>query len=106
MVGFVLYGVEAASGNNSPRSRAEGGWKVFRLMIDREHQGQGYGRAALELVIERLASQPGCREIFISYHDDNHAARRLYASLGFVEQGVEDGVVRALLELKGVKRKT
>jgi RimJ/RimL family protein N-acetyltransferase len=50
-------------------------------------------------VIERLAAQSGCHEIFISYHDDNDAARRLYASLGFVEQALDDGVVRARLEL-------
>ena len=88
MVGFVLYGVEVASGQ----------WKVFRLMIDQAHQGQGYGRAAMEQVLERLSAQPGCDEVFISYQDDNQAARRLYASLGFVEQGLEDGVVRARLK--------
>ncbi len=93
LVGFVLYGVETASGK----------WKVFRLMIDRAHQGKGHGRAAMEQVIERLAAQPGCHEIFISYQDDNHAARRLYASLGFVEQALDDGVARARLDLESPK---
>ena len=44
MVGFVLYGVDVESGK----------WKIFRLMIDGAHQGKGYGRAAMEQVIERL----------------------------------------------------
>lgn len=58
-------------------------------MIDRAYQGKGYGRAAIEQVIARLAAQPG-----------NDAARQLYASLGFVEQKVDEDRVTACLELR------
>lgn len=88
MVGFVLYGVDVESGK----------WKIFRLMIDQAQQGKGYGRAAMEQVIERLSAQPDCDEILIAYQTDNDAARRLYASLGFIEETVNDGKVTACLD--------
>ena len=89
MVGFVLYGVDVESGK----------WKVFRLMIDQAHQGKGYGRAAMEQVIERLRGKPDCAEILIAYKVENHAARRLYESLGFVKETVDDGKATARLDL-------
>jgi diamine N-acetyltransferase len=92
MVGFVMYGVEVSSGK----------WKIFRLMIDRAHQGRGYGRAAIEQVIARLAAQPGCGEIRISYKPTNDVARRLYASLGFVEQEANGDKVTACLGLSTI----
>jgi diamine N-acetyltransferase len=69
-------------------------------MIDRAYQGRGYGRAAIEQVIARLAAQPGCDEILISYKPGNDAARQLYASLSFVEQKVDEDRVTACLELR------
>ena len=67
MVGFVLYGLDVISGK----------WKIFRMMIDHTYQGRGYGRAAMQQVITRLAAQQGCDEVLISYRPDNDAARQL-----------------------------
>jgi len=89
MVGFVMYGVDVETRK----------WKIFRLMIDYVHQRKGYGRAAMEQVIDRLSAQPDCDQILIAYQTDNNAARRLYASLGFIEETVDDGKVTACLDL-------
>ena len=89
MVGFMMYGVDVASGK----------WKVFRLMIDKAHQGKGYGRAAMQQVVERLAAQPDCDEILVCYKPANGTARQLYAGLGFVEQEIGDDKVLARLDL-------
>lgn len=89
MVGFVMYGVDVTSDK----------WKIFRLMVDRAYQGKGYGRAAMQHVIERLAAQPGCDEILISYQPNNNTARQLYADLGFVEQDIGDEKVTACLKM-------
>jgi diamine N-acetyltransferase len=89
MVGFIMYGIDVASGK----------WKVFRLMIDKAHQGRGYGRAAMEQVVQQLAGRPDCDEILICYNTTNHAARELYADLGFLEQEISDGKVLARLDL-------
>jgi diamine N-acetyltransferase len=89
MVGFVMYGVDVASDK----------WKIFRLMIDQAYQGRGYGRAAMRHIIERLAAQPDCGEILISYQPSNNVARQLYADLGFIEQEISDEKVTACLRM-------
>ena len=82
LVGFAMYG-------QHPRT---GAWWVIRLMIAREHQGKGYGRAASEKVIEMVAERVGCEEIVTSFVPSNAVASGLYASLGFRPTGeVEDG---------------
>ena len=77
MVGFVMYGYDVEDGCHA----------VARLMVDKAHQGRGYGRAALVEVIRRLRAEPGCRQIALSVNPENLPARRLYESLGFVKTG-------------------
>jgi diamine N-acetyltransferase len=77
VVGFAMWAFD----------RDEGSHWVGGLVVDRAHQGAGVGRAAVRRVIEHLSAEPGCREIALSYHADNVAARRLYRSLGFRETG-------------------
>ena len=81
LVGFAMYG-------QHPRT---GAWWLIRLMVDREHQGKGYGRAASEAVIEMMAERVGCEEIVTSFVPSNAVAAGLYASLGFRPTGeIED----------------
>ena len=63
---------------------------IYRFMIDRRHQGKGYGRAALVLAIDEIRAMPHVRTVSISYMPDNKAAKAFYASLGFVEAGVDE----------------
>lgn len=76
-VGFLMYALWEERNQH---------W-IFRLMIAAEHQGLGYGRAAMRLLIERMRAIPGCRQIYISYEPENNVARQLYASLGFTITG-------------------
>ncbi len=73
MVGFVMYGHDPVYG-----------WGILRLLVDAQFQGCGYGRKALQQVIEAIRAAGGTT-IGVSYEDANHVARRLYQSLGFVE---------------------
>lgn len=77
MVGFVMYGWEEEEGCHS----------LARLMIDKNRQGKGYGRAATEEVIRRLRAEPGCKQVVLSVNPANANARALYESLGFVKTG-------------------
>ncbi len=77
MVGFVMYGWEEEEGCHS----------LARLMIDKNQQGKGYGRAATEEVIRRLRAEPGCKQIVLSVNPANANARALYESLGFAKTG-------------------
>jgi diamine N-acetyltransferase len=90
LVGFAMYGQHPETG----------AWWVIRLMIDRNHQGQGHGRAAMEAVIAMMAERIGCDEIVTSFVPTNAVAAKLYASLGFVPTGeIEDEEPLLLLRL-------
>jgi diamine N-acetyltransferase len=85
-VGFLMYDASDAEA------------LIYRFMIDRRHQGKGYGRAALVLAIAEIAALPNVRKVSVSYMPDNQVARALYASLGFKEAGLdEDGEMMAEL---------
>ena len=91
-VGFLMYDV---SDEGKKREAS-----IYRFMIDRRHQGKGYGRAALVLALEEIRAIPKVRKVSISYMPDNKVAKAFYASLGFVEAGVdEDGEMMAELAL-------
>jgi diamine N-acetyltransferase len=61
------------------------------LLVDAAFQGRGYGRAAVRAALAMLATEKGRAEFALSYQPANVVARRLYASLGFVETGEVDG---------------
>jgi diamine N-acetyltransferase len=84
-VGFAMWGYDAEDDS----------YCIGGFVIDAEHQGKGHGRAAMKALLDHLARQPGYREAALSYEPENTVARRLYASLGFVETGErsEDGLV-------------
>ena len=82
MVGFVMYGLYPDG--VPPLGRTH--W-IFRLMVDRRHQDQGYGTAALHEVLRRLRDDPDCAEVLIGYEPENTVAEQLYRRLGFVEMG-------------------
>jgi diamine N-acetyltransferase len=86
MVGFAMYTLDPDDGK----------YWVHRLMVSAESQGKGYGRAAMEALIEILEEKPDCDEILISWVPENTAAEKLYENLGFVKTGeIEDGEIVA-----------
>jgi diamine N-acetyltransferase len=93
LVGFLTYDA------GRPRAKARAAL-IYRFMIDRRYQGEGYGRAALGKAIEEIRAIPNVSKISISYMPDNATARRFYASFGFAEVGTdEDGEMIAELAL-------
>lgn len=88
MVGFVMHGrwpdypVNPGHANPTP-----GDDHILRVMVDKQHQGKGYGRAAMVALIERIKAQGDCRVIELSFEPANTAAEKLYVSLGFVATG-------------------
>lgn len=77
VVGFVMWGLDDAEGSH---------W-IGGLVIDASHQGRGLGRATVTALLERFEGLDGHREAALTIAPDNSPARRLYASLGFVETG-------------------
>lgn len=102
MVGFVLYGrwparAYAAIWGDRPKPGVD---YILRMMIDRQYQGQGFGKAAMAALIERIKAQPNGQAIELDYDLDNIAAARLYTGLGFRPvQENEGGEILARLDL-------
>ena len=65
----------------------KGEYGVWRFMIDKEHQGKGYGRAALQLLIDRVKGHPNAKAMELSVVPENAGAIKLYTSMGFVDTG-------------------
>jgi diamine N-acetyltransferase len=74
---------------------------LWRFMIDAEHQGRGYGRAALDLLVDYVRSRPGATELFSSYVPGDDGPGGFYLRYGFVETGEVEGdevVIRLQLQ--------
>jgi len=90
VVGFLMY--------SAPEDDDEA--IIYRFMIDRRQQGKGFGRAALAAAIREIAGLNRIDGVSVCYEPENESARRLYASFGFVEKGLdEDGEMIATLQL-------
>ncbi|MFK0690124.1 GNAT family N-acetyltransferase [Mesorhizobium sp. IMUNJ 23033] len=90
VVGFLMY--------EAPRDEVEA--RIYRFMIDRASQGRGYGKAALREALDEIKKLGHVSHVSICYEPDNEAARNLYRSAGFVEEGLdEDGEMIADLAL-------
>jgi GNAT superfamily N-acetyltransferase len=71
---------------------------LWRLLIDRRHQGRGIGRRAVELLIERLRERGGADELHVSWYPGRGGPEPFYRKLGFVPDGrvIDDEVVARL----------
>jgi len=88
VVGFALLfplGEEEPDGS-VPLANTVRGFILVRLMIDRQFQSQGFGRAALEAIAELIRSR-GLPTIRLSVVPENEQALEFYRRNGFVETG-------------------
>jgi diamine N-acetyltransferase len=72
------------------RDPAASTFYIWRFMVDARHQGKGYGRRAMELLLEE-ARRDGARDVSLSVVPQEGSARDFYAGLGFEETGVVHG---------------
>ena len=59
----------------------------WRFMIDGKYQGKGYGKRAMELVIEHVKTRPNVREITLHHEPTKGNAGEFYKKLGFQHTG-------------------
>ena len=92
-VGFLMYAF------NFDYSKMQG--FIIRLMVDEKYQGKGYGRFGVQWMLDVFREDERVKAIGISYEPENDAARKLYASFGFVETGERmENEVFAVLKLR------
>lgn len=80
LVGFTMFAFDLAS--NDPYDR----YWLWRFMIDKRLQGNGYGSAALETILAYFQSH-GADHILLSTKESNTAALSLYHKYQFEETG-------------------
>lgn len=87
-VGFVMLGYGAADDPEEP-AIAAGNYCIWRFMIDAAYQHRGYGKQALRLTLDYIRTYPcGSADCcWLSYEPENNAAKALYHSAGFSENG-------------------
>lgn len=76
-------------------------YHLWRLMIDQRHQRSGYGRRAVELLIDYVRTRPGAMELLTSYVPGDAGPADFYRRLGFTPTGEvdEDGEIEVRLGL-------
>ncbi len=73
---------------------------LWRLMIDAHQQGKGFGRRAVQLLIDHVKTRPGATELLVSYVPGEGSPRDFYLKLGFQDTGrVEESEVVLRLPL-------
>ncbi|HPT79358.1 MAG TPA: GNAT family N-acetyltransferase [Candidatus Atribacteria bacterium] len=89
VIGFVMMYHDTADESEYD----EESYGICRFMIDKDHQGKGYGKEALAKALELIRTFPqgNATAVYLSYHPENEAARRLYSAFGFVETGEMSG---------------
>jgi len=76
-VGFMMLSID--------REKPE--FYLWRFMIDEAQQGKGYGKGAMELLMERLRDEHEAKELTLHVMDLPHSARAFYEALGFTWTG-------------------
>ena len=75
---------------------------LWRLMVAGPHQGKGYGRRAVALLIDYVQTRPGAKELLVSWEPGEGGPEGFYRKLGFGPTGdIQDGEVVGKLDLQG-----
>ncbi len=82
-VGFLMIGDGVPSDDESIR------WPYYlwRMLIDGRYQGRGYGRSALDRLVEYLRTRPGAEELVTSIVPGEGSPLGFYLRYGFEETG-------------------
>ncbi len=60
---------------------------LWRFMIDARYQGKGYGKEAIEMVIDYVQTLPNAHELMTSCVPGTNGPEAFYKKLGFVPTG-------------------
>ncbi|MBR6186242.1 MAG: GNAT family N-acetyltransferase [Clostridia bacterium] len=102
-VGFLMIGYDCPWAKGCYGLPADY-YYIWRLMIDKRYQGNGYGKEALGQALAFIRSFPCGKADYcwLSYEPENEVARKLYLSVGFEEKPElwkEDMEMPAVLKL-------
>ena len=94
-VGFLMIGYDICDEEDDREKfpLLNDSYLIWRFMIDKKHQGKGYGREAMQLALDFIRTFPCGRADYcwLSYEPENEVARKLYRSFGFEEMEMPEG---------------
>ena len=83
-------------------------YELYKVMIGKKYQGQGFGKEAVRLLLDYIKTFPygEAENVYVQWHPENAASERLFAAAGFAAVGTdEDGAVTARMKLTGGRMK-
>jgi diamine N-acetyltransferase len=89
LVGFVMV-------EDDPTAQE---YSLWRLMVAGPYQGRGFGRQALDLVVEYVRARPGATELRTSYVPGVGSPGDFYVKCGFRETGERDDDGEVIMRL-------
>ncbi|MBQ6560205.1 MAG: GNAT family N-acetyltransferase [Erysipelotrichaceae bacterium] len=103
MIGYIRKDDEEEDEEEDTPDYVFENYLLWRFMIDKKQQRKGYGKQALQLVIDYIRTFPAGKAEYcwLSYEPENETARKLYTSFGFEEKELPKGwdEVPAVLKL-------
>ena len=89
-VGFIMITYDVGEDDGEEPSAEwflRNSYFIWRFMIDKRYQGNGYGREAMQLALEFIRTFPAgeAKYCWLSYEPENKVAKKLYLSFGFEE---------------------
>lgn len=86
-VGYAMHGIDLENGQV---------W-LDRFMIEGRHQGKGYAKRFLAMLLTDMSNRYACNRIYLSIHPENELARSLYTRMGFYPSGEMDGAEEVMI---------
>jgi diamine N-acetyltransferase len=78
--------------------RIIGPWFLWKLLVDKRHQGRGYGRAAVRIVADIVRAN-GAAELLTSCVPGDFGPEQFYLRIGFTPTGELDENGEVILAL-------
>ena len=78
----------------------KGPYGIWRFMIDQRYQGIGYGRKAMELVVQHVKSESNVKEFLTSCHEGKGSPKGFYGKMGFIDTGRKTKNGELIMKLK------
>jgi RimJ/RimL family protein N-acetyltransferase len=87
-----LRGMAGFSRETRAKTRHRG--RIWGVYVGSDVRGRAIGRAMLKALLEQARVTPGVEWVTLCVAANQHAARRLYASLGFEPFGIERDAIK------------
>ena len=101
LIGFVMIG-KGTVGDEEESELIKENYCIWRLMIDKKYQGQGFAKPIMDATINLIRTFPfgEAKKVWLSYEPENTHAKNFYKKYVFAENGemCEDEII-AVYEL-------